>query len=224
MRDPAAGSAALETRRESHHQCPSCLAPGLSCQREGESQLSHSRTSERCKPPSCKRSLIPPRASAQQGGTGRRRSLPCAWLPSILCQNPAELCWHVGRHPGCTPRGLAGCLDALSGAQEHLWQGAASAANLTALPGRYRPHSLLHGTAGTERGRSRRACSEPDHPTNMQCKPWEQIALLRRVRREQERQRRGTGRRSTALASPARALGMLYSKQPCSSYYPSSPS
>lgn len=63
-----------------------------------------------------------------------------------------------------------------------------------------------------------------DHPTDMRCEPWEQIPLLRRVRREQEQERRGTGRRSTALVDPARALGKLCSKQPCSGSYPSSPS
>lgn len=71
-----------------------------------------------------------PRASAQQGGTGRWRSLPCALLPSILCWHLAEPRRHAGRRPGCMPRGL----DALSGTQEPLWQGAASAASLMALP------------------------------------------------------------------------------------------
>lgn len=94
----------------------------------------------------------PTRASAQQGGTGRQRSLPCALLPSILGQDPAELCWHAGRHPRCVPRGLAACLDALSRAQEPLWQGAVwwpfpGGSNPTACP------MAQRGQSGTGPGR-----------------------------------------------------------------------
>ena len=81
------------------------------------------------------------------------------------------------------------------------------------------PATGPHGTAGTEWGGSRRPCSELDHPSDTPYEPWEQIARLTRVR--QERQRRGTGRRSTALANPARAPGMLHSMQPCGGHYPS---
>lgn len=56
-------------------------------------------------------------------------------------------------------KGMAGCLHALKGTQEPLWQGAASEASLTALPRKHGPQKLPHGTAGIEQ-----ACTKPGHP------------------------------------------------------------
>lgn len=105
-------------------------------------------------PPSPPKSLSPTRGHRQAEVTSLRPAAQHPW------PGPSRaICWHVGRHPRCVPRGLAGCLDALSRAQEPLWQGA----SLVALPRRTPQPAPWHSgdRAGREQAGVQRA--RPPH-------------------------------------------------------------
>lgn len=73
-----------------------------------------------------------------------RTMLACGQAPQVCAEGPG---------------GLSGCSEQSPGAP-------LVRCGLVALLRRQQPHSLPHGTAGTEWDGSRRACSELDHPTN----------------------------------------------------------